>query len=160
MNNSNTFSFEIRTYREGKLSPEDNELIRQAKNACQTAYAPYSQFEVGAAVLMENGQTIIGSNQENAAYPSGLCAERVALFTAATNHKNSKIKKIAVTARKANHETYVDAAPCGSCRQVMLEYEMLQNENIEVLFHAAQGWVKLPKAAILLPYCFDKKSLK
>lgn len=159
MSISGIFNFEYKLYSNDELSDKDRLLINRAKNACETAYAPYSQFTVGAALLLENGEIVIGSNQENAAYPSGLCAERVALFNSATNHPGNKIKKIVITARKAKSKQFIDVSPCGSCRQVMLEYEELQNENIEVIFSTTKGWIKLPKSSLLLPFCFDKESL-
>ncbi len=159
MSNESSFDFQFETFSREELSKEDLRLIENAESACDTAYAPYSHFTVGAALLLENGEVVIGSNQENAAYPSGLCAERVALFNAAANHPKVKIKKIAITARKENSDQYIDVSPCGSCRQVMLEYEELQNQNIEVLFSANKRWTKLPKSALMLPFCFDKKSL-
>lgn len=159
MSDKGIFKFEFKIYNSDELSNEDRQLIDQAKAACKTAYAPYSQFTVGAALLLENGKIVIGSNQENAAYPLGLCAERVALFNAATNHSGKKIKKIAITARKAESMQSIDVSPCGSCRQVMLEYEGLQDSNIEVLFSTVQGWISIPKSAALLPFCFDKESL-
>ena len=130
MSNKSNFDFQFETFSKDQLAREDAQLVMQAENACDTAYSPYSKFSVGAALLLENGVTVIGSNQENAAYPSGLCAERVALFNAATNHPGIKINKIAITARKQNTKQYIDVSPCGSCRQVMLEYEELQNQNL------------------------------
>jgi cytidine deaminase len=115
---------------------------------------------VGTALLLENGEIVIGSNQENAAYPSGLCAERVALFNSASNHPKVKIKKIAITARRAKDTHFIDVAPCGSCRQVMLEYEELQDQHIEVLFAVNGRWNKLTSTAVLLPFSFDKTTLK
>ena len=159
MSKQNNFDFQFETFSEDQLTEEDAQLITQAKAACDTSYSPYSKFSVGAALLLENGVTVIGSNQENAAYPAGLCAERVALFNAATNHPGIKIAKIAITARKHKSDQYLDVSPCGSCRQVMVEYEELQNQNFEVIFSINGMWTKLPKSALLLPFCFDKTSL-
>jgi len=160
MSNETNFNFQFETFSRDELSTEDTQLIVHAEAACDTAYAPYSQFTVGAALLLANGEVVIGSNQENAAYPSGMCAERVALFNAASNHSKVKIKKIAITARKSDAAQYIDVTPCGSCRQVMLEYEELQDDNIEVLFAVNGSWAKLTNTAVLLPFSFDKTSLK
>jgi len=159
MSDHNSFDFQFETFNTDQLTDEDAQLIKQAQSACDTAYSPYSKFSVGAALLLENGTTVIGSNQENAAYPSGLCAERVSLFNAATNHPGVKIKKIAITARKHKSDQFLDVSPCGSCRQVMLEYEEFQNQNLEVIFSMNGRWTKFAKSAILLPFCFDKTSL-
>lgn len=160
MTNSTGFNFDFTTFNRDELPLEDDLLIKQAELACKTSYAPYSRFTVGAALLLENGKTVIGSNQENAAYPSGMCAERIALFNAATNYPNIKIKKIAITALNEYSPQFIGVTPCGSCRQVMLEYEKLQNQNIEVLFSIENSWAKLNKSAVLLPFCFDKGSLE
>ena len=129
----------------GEMEGEDQELIQQAMKACGLAYAPYSNFFVGAAVLLENGEVVLGANQENAAYPSGLCAERVTLFATSSCHPGKAVKKIAVAARWEGKDTVVPAPPCGSCRQVMLEYENKQENPIEILMLAGNGqWVKAP----------------
>jgi len=151
----------INTYQNIKeLTEEEQKLIDSAKSACNNAYAPYSQFNVGAALLLDDGSIVIGSNQENAAYPSGLCAERVAIFSVMNNNPTAKIKKIAVTARKATSNGFIPAAPCGGCRQVMLEQEQKQNENIEVLFSHEDKWVRTSSIKQLLPFSFNKNSLK
>jgi cytidine deaminase len=159
MTNNTTHSFEYKILSNDELSSSDRLLIEHAKKACKTAFSPYSKFIVGAAILLDNDQIVLGSNQENAAYPSGLCAERVALFNAAVNHNDTLIKKIAVVGRKQDTTEFTDVSPCGSCRQVMLEYEEKQEEDIEVLFLTAQGWIRIPKSSMLLPFCFDKNSL-
>jgi len=143
-----------------ELSDIEQALISRAESACETAHAPYSKFVVGAALLLENNEIVIGSNQENAAYPSGLCAERVAFFTAATNFNGYKIKKVVITAKRGEELEYIGVSPCGSCRQVMLEYEEKQAHNIEIIFETNEGWIRLPNVAILLPYGFDRKSLE
>ncbi|MGZ4091056.1 MAG: cytidine deaminase, partial [Bacteroidia bacterium] len=106
------------------LDNSDKELLERAKEATLSAYAPYSNFYVGAAVLLENGSIVTGTNQENAAYPSGLCAERVAVFSASSLYPNTKIKAIAVSARTKNKKLIMPLSPCGACRQSMCEYEV------------------------------------
>ncbi|UII32964.1 cytidine deaminase [Fulvivirga ulvae] len=145
---------------ESELDEEDLKLIKSARKACETSYSPYSQFQVGAALLLENNEIISGSNQENSSYPAGLCAERVALFHAGAGHSNQTIKKIAVTAKKEGSNHYIPVTPCGSCRQVMLEYEVKQNSPIEVIMQIADNkWIKTLSTEVLLPFCFNKNSL-
>ena len=110
------------------LSAKDYELMSRAIEAVERAYAPYSHFRVGAAILLENGLIIDGSNQENAAYPSGLCAERVVAFSAGSKYPDQKIVKIAVAANKTG-TGICPVTPCGACRQVLLEYELKQEKN-------------------------------
>jgi cytidine deaminase len=142
------------------LDLESKYLIHKAKDATNHAYAPYSKFHVGAAVLMEDGTIITGTNQENAAYPSGMCAERVALYSAISQHPEMKISKIAVVARKKAGKELVPATSCGPCRQVMLEFELRQNKSFEVLmFTQDHQWVKASSAMSLLPFCFTGSSL-
>ena len=103
-------------------------MLQHAQEAIEGSYAPYSEFRVGAAVLLENGEVIKGSNQENAAYPSGLCAERVAIFHAKSKYPDLKVKSIAITAASDNFITKSPITPCGACRQVIAETESRQNE--------------------------------
>ena len=144
----------------GKIPEDEQLLIRKAEEATNNAYAPYSSFHVGAAILLDDDSIITGSNQENAAFPSGLCAERVAIFSIMNMYPNKKIKKIAVTARKKMADTYLPAAPCGGCRQVMLEQEVKQKNAIEVLFKTNDSWVKITSVSHLLPFSFNKNALK
>lgn len=137
------------------LVPEDLSLILAAKNARKRAYVKYSNFGVGAAILLDNGQIIEGNNQENAAYPSGLCAERTAIFYASATYPNARILKIAVVAGK-DETNDQPVSPCGACRQAMLEYEVKQANNIEFLFTGLKGKViKTESIKSLLPFCFD-----
>ena len=139
----------------------DKNLIRIAKNSLKSAYAPYSGFLVGASVLLENGEVIAGNNQENVSYPSGLCAERVAIFYASSEFPSTKIKAIAVTAISKKFEIKDVISPCGACRQVISEYEEKQNENIRVLLHQANDTVIiLNSISDLLPLMFISKELK
>lgn len=144
---------EISTWEEAQK--EDLLLLNKAKEVRKNAYAKYSNFKVGAAILLDDGTIVVGSNQENAAYPSGLCAERVAIFSAAANYPFSKIIKIAVVAGK-DEENTEPVAPCGACRQVLLEYEVKQKQPIVFLFSGVKGKViKLSTCRDLLPFSFD-----
>lgn len=137
----------------GDFSAEDQNVIKESLEATKRSYAPYSNFNVGAALLLEDGTIIHGANQENGAYPEGCCAEKVAFFKASTLADRKKIKKLAVTAVHG-HE-HVAATPCGGCRQVMLEFETLQNEDIELIMLLAPGkWVKTKNIKSLLPFSF------
>jgi cytidine deaminase len=143
-----------------ELPDDEQNLLKQAQAATQYAYAPYSRFLVGAALLSADGSIHLGNNQENAAYPSGLCAERTALFGMRVNNPEKQIKKIAVTARHAGSEDFVAALPCGACRQVMAEYENQQEAPIAVLMQAENGQVyRCDSVSTLLPLQFSKHSL-
>lgn len=142
------------------LDAESKYAVHKAKEALSHAYAPYSKFHVAAAVVLEDGSVVTGTNQENAAYPSGMCAERVALYAAISLHPTTTIKKIAVVARKKNSKELAPATCCGPCRQVMLEFESRQKKPIEVvmLTHEHQ-WIKTSSVQSLLPYGFTAASL-
>lgn len=143
-----------------ELSNDIQELMREAVVVRKNAYAPYSQFRVGAALLLDNGKVILGSNQENAAYPSGLCAERVAIFQAGAVYPNVKILKMAITAASDTNKTTSPIPPCGSCRQSIAEYEIRQETPIEIYFMGEEGAVyKSDSLKNLLPFMFDKKFL-
>jgi cytidine deaminase len=143
-----------------KLPSEIQSLMNQAIEARKNAYAPYSKFRVGAAILLDNGKIVLGSNQENAAYPSGLCAERVAIFQAGAIYPNAKILKLAITAASDTNPTTSPIPPCGSCRQSIAEYEFKQNTPIEIYFMGETGEVYLSNSLKnLLPLSFDKTSL-
>lgn len=143
-----------------ELSEDVQNLMKQAVEIRKKAYAPYSQFRVGAALLLDNGKIILGSNQENAAYPSGLCAERVAIFHAGSVYPDAKILKIAITAASDTNQTKAPIPPCGSCRQSIAEYEIKQETPIEIYFMGEIGEVyKSASLKNLLPFMFDKKFL-
>jgi cytidine deaminase len=142
------------------LDLESKYLVHKAKDAVAHAYAPYSRFLVGAAVLLKDGQVVTGTNQENAAYPSGMCAERVALFSAVSQFPDLVISKIAVVARKKSGKELVPATSCGPCRQVLLEFETRQESPIEVvMLNQEHQWVKAASARSLLPFCFTGQNL-
>ena len=143
------------------LDLESKYLAHKAKDAANHAYAPYSKFQVGAAVLLEDGTIVTGTNQENAAYPSGMCAERVALYSAIAQHPEAIITKIAVIARRKGNKDLVPATSCGACRQVMLEFEVRQGKTFEVIMQNQDTqWVKAMSAESLLPFSFTRASLE
>jgi cytidine deaminase len=156
-----TVSFEIEVYESfEELSKEDKNLMTMAEKARDTAYAPYSNFQVGAAALLANGEIVIGSNQENASYPSGLCAERVAVFHAGAKYPEITIEKIAITANSHKKQVTTPAAPCGNCRQAMYEYENKQKQPIQVLLMGGIGNVyKCHSIKDILPLAFGSESL-
>lgn len=136
-------------------------LMEEAKKARLKAYAPYSNFLVGAAILLKNDKIVTGSNQENSSYPSGLCAERTAIYAAGANYPKTIIKALAITAGPRNVINTTPVPPCGACRQAVAEYEQKQSEPIEVYFMAQEGKVcKVSSLLELLPLAFDKDFLK
>ena len=141
--------------------PEDiQSLMKEAVEARDKAYAPYSKFNVGAALLLDNGKVVTGSNQENASYPSGLCAERTAIYYAGAKYPEAQIVKMAITAASQNKKTTEPIPPCGACRQAIAEYEVKQNNPIVIYFMGETGKVvKSNSLANLLPFVFDKTSL-
>lgn len=142
------------------LPSDEFELMLKAVEARNQAYAPYSKFSVGAAILLANGEIITGSNQENAAYPSGLCAERVAVFYAGAKYPDIQILKIAISATATQERTVLPIPPCGACRQSIMEYEFKQKLPIEIIFMGASGNVaKSLSMANLLPLGFDNSYL-
>lgn len=144
-----------------QLDLVESKLLENAVDALSSSYAPYSEFHVGAAVLLEDGTVVKGSNQENAAYPSGLCAERVALFAASSSFPNVKIKAIAITVQSKKAELTEPLSPCGACRQVLSEYEHLHNSPIKVIMRGNIGKIRvLNQAADLLPFVFKADYLK
>lgn len=156
MNQEFTLQYNI-VSSEMQLNAADQQLVTAAKAARSRAYAPYSRFQVGASVRLENGQIVEGNNQENIAYPSGLCAERVALFYVGANYPNLAIESICIVVQGdlIAAENYV--SPCGSCRQVMLESEARQTSSIRVLLVQNDGRIFILNACKdLLPFGFMK----
>ncbi|WP_047247565.1 cytidine deaminase [Maribacter thermophilus] len=155
-------SFDITVYDSlNELKESDRKLLGLAVEARKNAYAPYSKFNVGAAVLLENGEVEIGSNQENASYPSGLCAERVAIFHAGAKFPGVPVKTIAITAASEDYEVTVPAAPCGNCRQAIFEYEFKQKSPIRLLLMGASGSiVECASLEDILPLGFNNTYLK
>jgi len=143
-----------------ELSAKDQTLINKAIEARRNAYAPYSKFHVGAALLLDNGEIVLGNNQENAAYPSGMCAERVAIWQAGSLFPGVKIKKLAISASSTITKVDKPIGPCGACRQTLSEYEINQKEPFPVIFMGEVGEiVKTPSLLSLLPFSFDSSYL-
>jgi len=144
-----------------ELAEADLQLLELAVKSISTAYAPYSHYRVGAALRLSNGEIISGNNQENAAYPSGLCAERVAMFYAKSKYPEENIVSIAIAARSDDFIIQEAVAPCGACRQVMAEYQTQQNSNIRVIMKGEKGPVLVINAIDdLLPLLFRAEELK
>jgi len=142
------------------LPSEVLHLLEKAIAIRANAYAPYSKFRVGCAVLLDNNQIVVGANQENAAYPSGLCAERVAIFQAGSLFPEAKIVKMAISATADEKPVVEPIPPCGSCRQSIAEYEIKQETPIEIYFTGESGAVYQSESLKnLLPFMFDKKFL-
>lgn len=141
--------------------PQDVQvLMEKAITVRKNAYAPYSKFRVGAALMLDNDQIVVGSNQENAAYPSGLCAERVTIFQAGSIYPDAKILKLAISAASDVNLTKSPIPPCGACRQSISEYEFKQNTPIEIYFMGEEGSIyKSDSIKNLLPLTFDKNFL-
>lgn len=151
-----TVSIEILKKQENELSEQELSLVNSAKEATYSSYAPYSHFCVGAALLLEDGTILKGSNQENSSYPCGICAERTALFAAGAQFPGKKIIALCVAARDATEAfTPRPISPCGACRQVMSESEDRQGEAIRVLLYGTEGTYILNSTKDLLPVSFD-----
>lgn len=143
-----------------ELELDERALMEQAFLARDNAYAPYSRFQVGAAILLDNGEVVVGSNQENASYPAGLCAERTAIFYAGAKYPNTTIKKIVISAKSLKQKMLSPIPPCGSCRQAIAEYEVKQGSPIAIFFMGETGEVvKSHSLKDLLPLLFDKSNL-
>ncbi len=138
-----------------ELNPEDRELAAEAIKAMQGAYAPYSHFHVGAAVRMSNGQIVRGANQENAAFPSGLCAERTAMFAAGARYPDKDMQSIALAGGVMGRLGSQPATPCGACRQVMAQYQAKSGKPMSVIMISAEKVWKFEKVDDILPLIFD-----
>ena len=151
----------LEVYNTKKELPEAIQILMNAAiEARNNAYSPYSRFNVGAAILLDNGETIIGSNQENASYPSGLCAERTAIYYAGAKFPDAKMLKMAISASSQNQVTNKPIPPCGACRQAIAEYEIKQSQPIEIYFMGLEGKVVKSKSLVnLLPLIFDSSVL-
>ena len=156
-----TITTQFKVFESLQELPNDiQDLMTQAVEVRKNAYAPYSKFRVGVAIFLDNGKIVLGSNQENAAYPSGLCAERVAIFYAGAVYPEAKILKMAITAASDTNQTTAPIPPCGSCRQSIAEYEIKQETPIEIYFMGEIGAIyKSESLKNLLPFMFDKKLL-
>jgi cytidine deaminase len=154
------FSFEVYNTVD-ELLPQDALLVHEARKVTANAYAPYSNFNVGAIAQLKNGQMVAGTNQENAAYPVGICAERVLLSTAATLFPNIAIDTLAISYDNKNGESNHPISPCGICRQTLLEYEERVKQPIRIILSGLQGKIYIiEKASQLLPLSFGGDDLK
>ncbi len=143
-----------------ELSLEDRVLMNRAIEARKNAYAPYSKFSVGAALLLENNEIVLGNNQENAAYPSGMCAERVAIWKAGSDYPGVRILKLAISASSSITKVDKPVGPCGACRQSLSEYEIKQKQPFPIIFMGEVGEiVKTESLDSLLPFSFDSSYL-
>ncbi|MDR0988688.1 MAG: cytidine deaminase [Prevotellaceae bacterium] len=156
-----TLQIPISVYDYEELSAEDRALIDQAKEATRRSYVPYSHFHVGAAVRLSGGEIISGSNQENAAYPSGTCAERTTLFYAGSQYPTQAILTLAVAARN-EQGNFLDSPipPCGACRQVMLEAEKRFKQPMRILLYGTSGVYEFGSVDGLLPFSFDADAMR
>ena len=137
-----------------ELEPKDRELCEAAEKALAGSYAPYSKFNVGAAVRLADGSIVTGANQENAAYPSGLCAERTAMFSAHANHPDTPMTAIAITAAQNGKLNEDITAPCGACRQVMAEYQKVSGRKWTILLYGKKKIIKLSQVDDIMPFIF------
>lgn len=141
------------------LNPEEQRLTEAALAVAKNAWAPYSKFKVGAAILLDNGEVVTGSNQENAAYPSGLCAERVALFWAGSQFPDSAVKTMVIVSLKEGELVSRVVAPCGACRQVISETSHRYKKHFSLLLVGKEGILKVDDANDLLPLSFGPDDL-
>lgn len=150
----------IRKYQFEELTDSDKRLIEAAKEATKRSYAPYSHFNVGAAAMLEDGTIVTGSNQENAAYPSGLCAERTTLFHAGSEYPDKAVNTLAIAASNSNGFTEQPVTPCGACRQVMLEAEQRHHRPIRMLMYGTACIYETRGTKDLLPLSFGIESME
>ena len=143
-----------------ELSQQEQELVNRAKAATSNAYANYSHFYVGAALLLGDGRIVIGANQENAAFPSGLCAERSAIFAAQSNYPDQPIRMLAIAARDGGGLRKQPVSPCGSCRQVVIEMEDRYKQPIEILLFGKDGIYRMHSIKDLLPFSFTDSDMR
>jgi cytidine deaminase len=158
---TNKISFSYTEFeKQGELNRDDRELIFAAKESAINAYAPYSKFRVGAAVKLESGIIVTGSNVENAAFPSGICAERNALSNSVSNHHNDKPLALAIVALTEDGQTDEPVPPCGNCRQVIAEEEFRSGTPIRIILSGRNKTIIIESIGSLLPLQFNKKNLK
>ncbi len=144
----------------GELNEQDSQLLAAAKEAAKGAYAPYSHFKVGAAVLLQNGVTVIGSNQENAAYPVTICGERNAIFSASAQYPDTPILAVAITIISKNKDISRPVPPCGSCRQVIYETEARHQQDVRIILQGDTGEIYLINSVKdIFPLLFDSSYL-
>jgi len=158
----NKFEFSYEVYKDiSELNEKDAWLLNEAKAITEQAYAPYSNFNVGAAAMLENGEVVMGTNQENASYPVGICAERVLLGNAATLYPNVAIQTLAISYNSEHVKSDHPISPCGMCRQALLEYETRLKKPIRLILAGMEGEIQIIKtASLLLPFAFTSSELK
>lgn len=156
------FEFSYEVYHDiSELSEKDAWLLNEARAVTEQAYAPYSNFYVGAAAMLANGEVVAGTNQENAAYPVGICAERVLLGSAATLYPNIAIETLAISYNSETVKSDHPISPCGMCRQALLEYETRLKKPIRLILAGMEGEIQIIKTArLLLPFAFTSDELK
>ncbi|TGX82685.1 cytidine deaminase [Palleniella muris] len=151
----------IKKHKPEELSEKDRMLVEKAIKATYNSYSPYSHFSVGACLLLGDGSTVIGANQENAAYPSGLCAERSAIFAAQSQHPDLPVKAIAIAARNTSGNlTAQPVTPCGSCRQVIIEIEERYKQPVRILLYGTEVVYEIETVRDLLPLCFVSEDME
>ena len=157
----NKFEFSYEEFRDSsELSEKDQWLLNEARAVTEQAYAPYSNFHVGAVAILENGEIVAGTNQENASYPVGICAERVLLGNAATLYPKIKIETIAISYNSEEVKSDHPISPCGMCRQALLEYETRMKNPIRLILGGMEGKVQVIRSAkLLLPFAFTSDEL-
>ena len=143
-----------------ELAEDDRQLVEKAIGATQNSYAPYSNFHVGACLRLADGREVIGANQENAAFPSGLCAERSAVFAAQSMFPEEAITALAIAARNENGLTAQPVSPCGACRQVILEMEDRYKQDVRILLYGTEGVYVIPSVKSLLPLHFVDSNMR
>jgi len=143
-----------------ELADDDRQLVEKAIGATQNSYAPYSNFHVGACLRLADGREVIGANQENAAFPSGLCAERSAVFAAQSMFPKEAITALAIAARNENGLTAQPVSPCGACRQVILEMEDRYKQDVRILLYGTEGVYVIPSVKSLLPLHFVDSNMR
>jgi len=143
-----------------ELADDDRQLVEKAIGATQNSYAPYSNFHVGACLRLADGREVIGANQENAAFPSGLCAERSAVFAAQSMFPEEAITALAIAARNENGLTAQPVSPCGACRQVILEMEDRYKQDVRIFLYGTEGVYVIPSVKSLLPLHFVDSNMR
>lgn len=157
---SRTFEYETHTTNE-TLAGYQKDLLNEAKENLENSYSPYSKFKVSAVILLTSGDIVKGTNQENMAYPSGMCAERVAIYYAMAKYPKAIIKSIAITAQTKEYIVNNPIPPCGACRQAMLEYELNQKSDIEIILQGEKGQIiVVDNVKDLMPLHFFESNLK
>lgn len=154
------FTYEVYTD-SSELSEKDAWLLNEARQITEQAYAPYSNFHVGAVAMLANGEVVAGTNQENASYPVGICAERVLLGNAATLYPGIAIETLAISYKSKNVKSDHPISPCGMCRQALLEYETRLKYPIRLILAGMEGEIQIVKtSSLLLPFAFTSSELK